>query len=332
MTVTDLLFSLRTEVLAEAAQVARRAPSVFNTQPWRWRVGGAELELYGDHGRQLEVDPAGRMLTISCGAALHHARVALAASGHTATVDRLPDPDRPDLFARIRVTGAHEPDIADLALCEAIGRRQTDRRGFADSRVPDVVVARLRATAEEQGAGLYVVRDEQLPMLAAAVAWAGELELADPDYRAELIRWTNRPLWSGDGVPVATAVHTTPRRVPVREFSLGPQDGMDPGPGSDRGAVYTILHGDQDDTLGWLRAGEALSAVLLAATAVGLRAAPASDAIEVTATRELLRGQLSGLGYPFLVLRFGFGVVSCSTPATPRRDRSEIIDEQRQGS
>jgi len=326
--VTTLIPSSRTEALAEAARVARLAPSVFNTQPWRWQVGSDAMDLCGDRARQLEADPAGRMLAISCGAALHHARVALAASGHRAAVERLPDADQPDLLARIRITGPYEPDLADLALREAIDRRRTDRRGYADRQVPDVVVARLRAAVEEQGAWLHVVPDEQLPMLAAATARAGELELADPDYRAELIRWTNRPQWSGDGIPPATAVRSTPRRVPVREFSLGPEDGTDPGPGDDRGAVYAILYGDRDDTLGWLRAGEALSAVLLAATAVGLSAAPASAPIEVTATRELVRGLLSGLGHPFLILRFGFGAVTGAAPAAPRRDPSEVIEEQ----
>lgn len=325
---TNTMTSLRTKALAEAARVARQAPSVFNTQPWQWRVEADVLELHTDEGRQLMVDPAGRMLTISCGAALHHVRVALAASGYGAAVERLPDPERPDLLARIRISGDREPNLAELALREAIDRRRTDRRGFADRPVPQVVVDRLRDAVEEQAAWLHVVHDDQLPMLAAAVAKAGELELADPAYRAELVRWTNRPQWSSDGVPPGATVQPSSRRVPVREFSLGPELGMDPGPGTDRGAVYAILFGDRDDQLSWLRAGEALSAVLLTATAVGLSAAPASDGVEVHATRELLRGLLSGLGYPFLVLRFGYGTAAGAIPGTPRRDSHEVIDER----
>src|SRR6516225_8686290 len=49
---------------------AARAPSVQNTQPWRFRVGDYVIELYADLGRKLKVDPAGRELLISCGAAL----------------------------------------------------------------------------------------------------------------------------------------------------------------------------------------------------------------------------------------------------------------------
>ncbi|HEY3007485.1 MAG TPA: nitroreductase [Micromonosporaceae bacterium] len=314
--------------LMVAAQVAQRAPSVFNTQPWRWRVGADLLELHADRSRRLVVaDPDGRLLTISCGAALHHARVALAAAGHRVAVERLPDPARPGLLARVRLAGFHEPDLATLALREAIDRRRTDRRAFGDRPVPPTVIDRLRAAAEEEGGSLHIVREDQMPMLACAVASAAERELADPAYRSELIRWTNRPVRSGDGVPVATAVRAAPRRVPAREFALGVAPAMDAGSGTDRGAVFAILFGDSDEPIGWLRGGEALSAVLLTATAAGLSAGPSSDVMEVGSTRELLRGLIARVGYPYLVLRFGTKAAAADVPAAPRRDPADVIDE-----
>ena len=66
--------------LAEAVEHALRAPSVHNTQPWRWRVDAPSVHLYSDASRQLpNIDPDGRDLMLSCGAALHHCVVALAA-------------------------------------------------------------------------------------------------------------------------------------------------------------------------------------------------------------------------------------------------------------
>src|SRR6476659_724092 len=79
--------------LAEAARMAGLAPSIHNTQPWQWRVIGSELDLRIRSDRRLEVtDPSARMLTISCGAALGHALIALAAEGWQAEVRRTPDP------------------------------------------------------------------------------------------------------------------------------------------------------------------------------------------------------------------------------------------------
>src|SRR3954447_4510385 len=90
--------------LAEAARAAGRAPSIHNTQPWRWQIRDGVADLYAERTRQLrESDPDGRMLITSCGAALHHACVALAAEGYTPDVTPMPDPDQPDLLARVTV-------------------------------------------------------------------------------------------------------------------------------------------------------------------------------------------------------------------------------------
>ncbi|GII95511.1 hypothetical protein [Sinosporangium siamense] len=58
---------------------AGQAPSVDNTQPWRFTVGRREfVELPADWDRWLRVaDPRGRSLHVSCGAALFNLRLAV---------------------------------------------------------------------------------------------------------------------------------------------------------------------------------------------------------------------------------------------------------------
>jgi nitroreductase len=57
--------------VAAVIAMAARAPSPHNTQPWQFRVRGDVIELLADCSRQLRrLDPEGRELTISCGAAL----------------------------------------------------------------------------------------------------------------------------------------------------------------------------------------------------------------------------------------------------------------------
>jgi nitroreductase len=313
-------------VLYSAARQALRAPSVFNSQPWRWRVRHGALELLFDGTRQLAAtDPDRRLLIISCGAALHHARVALAAAGWAATVERKPDPEQAELLARIRVTGtiARDPEVGRMAA--AIPRRRTDRRAFGDRPVPQDEVNRLRHVVEREGVHLHVVRWDQLPMLAISTGQAAAAELDDRAYRDELAHWTSRPEGSGDGVPPETAVQPAPRRVPVRDHVPGGTAGLTPGEDFDRGAVFVVLFGDEDEPGWWLRAGEALSALLLTATADGLATAPLSDAIEVSWPRHLLRGLLSGIGQPYLVVRLGYGP-SEDLPPAPRREPPEVIE------
>jgi len=204
---TDLM-----RTLAGAARLGQRAPSVFNTQPWSWRVGSHTLDLLRDPARRLSVtDADSRQLTISCGAALHHARIALGAAGRRTAVTRFPDPEQPDLLARIDVGGRVEPDPHVRRLCGAITLRRTDRRAFATTPVPDAALNNLREAAKAEGCAMHVVRLDQMPMLAIATAQAEAAEHADPAYRAQLAEWTGLPLGSADGVPATTAVERAPR-------------------------------------------------------------------------------------------------------------------------
>ncbi|MFI6332799.1 Acg family FMN-binding oxidoreductase [Micromonospora chersina] len=313
-------------MLEAAARQALHAPSVFNTQPWRWRITTDTLELRADPDRQLAAtDPDGRLLTLSCGAALHHARVFLAAAGWAVTVERRPDPADPALLARLRATGPAHLDVAAARLVDAIPRRRTDRRAFGDRPVPEPALARLRAAVEAEGAHLHIVRPDQMPMLAVSTGRAADTELADPAYREELRRWTDRPAGSGDGVPTATAVRPGPRRVPLRDYAPGGAAGLSPGADFDRGAAYLILFGEQDEPAAWLRGGEALSALLLTATAEGLASAPLSDAIEVAWPRRMMRDLLAGIGDPYLVVRVGWGPDDDLPPA-PRRTPADVIE------
>ncbi len=316
------------DVLTAAAQDALRAPSVLNTQPWRWRIDADVLELHADRDRQLPVaDPGGRLLLLSCGATLHHARIAMAAAGWSAQVRRMADTFTDDLLARILVGAPKQSSADERAMHQAIDRRRTDRRPFGDEPVPPEAVQKLVAAAEAEQTKLHRVPIGQMPILAIAAA-AGDAEMSDPQYRGELMRWANRPSWSGDSVPADTIVRRVPRRVPVRELTMPPQEGMTVQPGGDRGAAYFVLFGDGDDAPDWLRAGEALSAVLLTAVALGLSVAPISDVIEVAHPRELVRGLLAGRGHPYIVLRCGLGGPTEDLATAPRRDPAEVIRER----
>jgi hypothetical protein len=285
--------------LASAARRALRAPSVFNTQPWIWRINGTSMELCSDPARQLEnTDPDGQLLLLSCGAALHHARTALAAAGWQTQVDRLPDPARPCLLARIRIPERVPADPATTAMAAAINRRRTDRRAFGLREVSGPILDELRRMVEAEGAYLHLVRHDQIAMLAISTELAAAAELDDPDYRVELERWTSRPAADSDGVPAGTAVRPGLRRVPIRDFAPDGTAGLEAGGGRDQGAAYVVVFGTGTTAMDLLRGGEALSALLLRATAEGLATAPLSDAVEVTWPRHLLRGLLAGMGEP----------------------------------
>src|SRR3954452_16705281 len=87
-----------------AIELASHAPSVHNSQPWRWTVGRHVVHLGADRQRWLPAtDPDGRDLVVSCGTALHHVRVALAAAGVRTAVHRMPNPGEPDRLATLEL-------------------------------------------------------------------------------------------------------------------------------------------------------------------------------------------------------------------------------------
>jgi len=118
-----------------ALTVACRAPSVHNTQPWRWVFDGTWLFLYGDPDRRLcAADPQGRQLTISCGAALDHARQAFVSMGWFTYVTRVPDPDHPWLLAVLEFRPWDGPLNRTAARVRAIARRHSDRLPLSPPR------------------------------------------------------------------------------------------------------------------------------------------------------------------------------------------------------
>jgi nitroreductase len=313
--------------LTQAARAAGYAPSIHNTQPWRWRIDGAVLDLRAVRERQLGVtDPAGRMLAISCGAALHHARVAIAAEGWAATVDRMPDESDPDLLARLTATD-HTPVTSEsMRLLQTIRVRHTDRRPVADTPIDPPAIETLRRVADAEGAHIHVLRRDDVVTLASEATRAQSLEDMDPSWREELDYWAGGVRESGLGVPANTIPSTPPATtVPGRDFGHGGT--LPVGQGHDRSAVYAILYGDEDTPLGWLRGGEALSAVWLAAIEHGLSLLPLSAAVEVDGTRHALRHMLSNLGEPYLVLRLGMADPDhAGPPHTPRLPAEQVIE------
>ncbi|WP_433221500.1 Acg family FMN-binding oxidoreductase [Dactylosporangium sp. CS-047395] len=310
--------------VVEASLAALRAPSILNTQPWRWRLSGNHAELWADRSRQLDgLDPDGRLLLLSCGTALHHATVALLAAGFAADVTRLPDPQRPDLVAWIR---QGMPCAADDVLYRAIYQRRTDRRPFSDSRPGDAVLDTLRTAAERHRVHLHVVRPDQLTAFTAAVAHAGDVEHGDTRFRDDLVTWTTRSRDDRDGVSPRSTVAPTHRTIAPRDFSLARPAALEAGTGTDHGTVYVIFTVDTDEPADWIAAGQALSDVWLTLTAHGLVASPISEVVEVQPVRIALRRLLGGVAHPAIAMRIGFPVDDAApVPASIRRSGTDTI-------
>lgn len=210
---------------------AARAPSVHNTQPWRFKLSPDAIELYADPGRKLRIDRAGREMLISCGAALFGLRLAIRSLGYQPVTELLPDPAQQRLLARVRLGAAVPISAAERRMLEAIPHRHTHRGPFANGPLPDGLLPALQHDAMAEGSTLVLVqRALSYQQLTDVVNAVGRRQDLDPVARAEMRRWT-RAIGTAarDGVPAhafeaqafPAAAGRPQTRLRQRDFDLG---------------------------------------------------------------------------------------------------------------
>ncbi len=320
---TSLIDDRLASAVRRAAVRATLAPSVHNTQPWQFRFSSTTLHVHADWNRRLRVlDPRGRHLMVSCGCAVFTARVALAAAGYDARIERFPDSTHADLVARLTLPEPGTDTIPIATLAPMIESRHTNRRRFADETVPAGVVDALIQIATDEGAELFaIVRPEHRLATARLSQQADDLETIDPAYRAELRAWTSDDPGRRDGVPAMAVPHVAAGahdELPIRDFDT---NGWLPGGTHSSAHQCLLLLGTRQDTpVAWLHAGEALQHVLLELTRRGYAASPLTQVTEVAATRAMLRQELQLSMFPHVLLRVG------RAPRTPASRRRRLVD------
>jgi hypothetical protein len=311
-----------------ALRYAILAPSSHNTQPWLFRVNDDRVELFADKRRLLSVvDPAGRELVISCGAALFILRLALKRFGSSGETAIFPGEARPDMLATVRLGVDHEPTARERAMFDAILGRHTNRRPFEARSVPEADVERLASCATAEGVWFEGFADDlgKRP-LAALVAEANRAQLADDGFREELASWIRDPE-AGDGMPshgVPLSEVGDSLQAFLRSFDAGAQVARDEQTLALGSPLLVMLGTDDDDSRAWLASGQALAAVLLTASAAGLSASFLNQPLQVPSQRPLVGEAIGREGHPQLLLRLGYGP---PTEPTPRRRLDAVLLE-----
>ncbi|MDQ0958131.1 hypothetical protein QFZ66_002009 [Streptomyces sp. B4I13] len=322
---------LDASTLEACLSAAVAAPSIFNTQPWRYRLDPetVTLQVRAAVERGLRhADPAGRALHLSVGAAVLNLRVAVAHFGWTPVTRLLPAPQEPELLASVRLTGpTARPDTAHRAdLYTAIGRRHSSRFPFTGQQLPPHVRAELTEAAHMEGARLTFPTADGTTRLLRLTAEAEHRNRDNPERRDESRRWIHR---DGDepadiGLPpTALGPQDARERLPMRDFTAQrhPErllaQPFEPEP------VVVLLSTEHDRRADWLRAGQALEHVLLVATTHGVRTSLLHQPLEWPDLRETLNRMSGRSGHAQVLIRLGYGPEGT---ATPRRAVDKVLD------
>ncbi|MFF2348681.1 Acg family FMN-binding oxidoreductase [Kitasatospora sp. NPDC058115] len=313
------------------------APSLHNSQPWRFRPtpGGAGVEVLADPDRAVPLaDASGAAVHIAAGAALFNLRVAAARLGREAAVRLLPDPADPRLLAVLDLSApvagaspAGGPFGRDLY--PAIAERHSSRRPFTNRDVPEAVAAELIEAARDEGVTLAVLEEAGVRRVLEVTAEAEDRIAHDPARQAETRSWLRPDAGTAatDGLPYAAlGPQDHDARVPMREFAGRPPHHEGPPQPSQRFEALPqlcTLATAGDGPADWLRTGQALERVWLLATVHGLRLTVWHQAVEWPDLRWRLRDPAEGPGHVQLVLRAGYGPPGA---ATPRRPVEDVLD------
>jgi nitroreductase len=310
--------------LVAAAEGAVRAPSLHNSQPWRFRLhnGGIELRIESDRLPRMPARDWGAR--VSCGAALYNLRLVLAVAGRPADVRMRPYPGDASVAARLVPGDPRPPSRTERDLHAAIARRHSNREPFFVTPVPGDLRTRLVEAARAEGGWLEMVIGATAVAAVAEIAHSANRVLErDLAYVEELARWVRHEPAS-DGVPVSAGgpVGEPQDLLPQRAFGArtrAPGRDFEPEP------LVAVMGAAGDSPVDQITAGQALQRVLLTATDAGLAASMLSQPIEVPSAREQLRLALGRFGTPQMVLRIGYGQPGFPTPRRP------VVDVIEQG-
>ncbi|WP_199808537.1 Acg family FMN-binding oxidoreductase [Streptomyces sp. NRRL S-146] len=308
-----------------AAAVA--APSLHNTQPWRFRLDTDTRTVCIDAAvdRALRhTDPVGRAVHLSVGCALLNLRIAAAHFGWEPVTRLLPCPDRPARLAAVRlaelVRGASSAD-----LYEAVWRRRSSRFPFSARPLPSDLLAELTEAARLEGANLRFPGRDDTDRVLRATREAECRNRADADRAAESRLLVSGPHPRSTGLPsAALGRQDALDRVPMRDFGAHRHPDVLPARAFETRPTLALLSTAHDRRSDWLRAGQALERVLLLVTRRGVRASLLHQAMEWPDLRDALDGlPVDGPRvHTQMVIRLGYGPEG---PTSPRRPVEEVM-------
>jgi nitroreductase len=306
---------------------AGQAPSMHNTQPWRFEINGPVIDVLLDADRTLPAaDPGNRFIRVGLGAAAFNLRVAAAMLGHETTIAIDPDPATPDVVVRIFLADRKVPVAGLSSLYGELRRRYTYRGPMLGRPISDTMLDRLTAAARAERADLRWLDDGQRAGLDSIIRAADDRDVHEEDRLHERLQWIGGDRTT-EGVPDSVLGPQPTRPAAVRDLSAGFAVPHRAQAVFEAKPLIAIFGTVDDDEQAWVRVGLALERVLLTATSYDLAASFLNQALEYPSLRDQVRTLIGHDTWPQLIIRIGYPAEGSGL--TPRRPWNETLNYSR---
>lgn len=313
--------------LAEILNYSLCAPSVHNTQPWKFEVRAGGFRVHRDQSRALQyADPTGREYAMSLGTFLETVRCVARATGHTASFS-VPQNDGP---VEVMITHGPNPIIEEQRNLVGVLERRSNRFFFdPDRSIESSVYDKLSSVPADDGVEVVWIEEMTTRKRVAHVLERAIYEtFSDKKFCAELAHWLPHN-WTSrrDGMP--GYVNATPLLISfLRPFAL---HHLDVRPRHSKEAfkqyleapLLAVIAVGRDEFPDWVRAGVALQKLWVTATLLGLQVSVTAATTEIDEYRQELKSTARLAGLPMLVMRFGYCKII--PPHSPRRPIEDFI-------
>jgi nitroreductase len=294
------------------------APSMRNTQPWRFEVDGNAVQLFAaPSSPQPIADPESRELYLSLGCALENLLVAAEHFGFSHELRYFPDGTSSDLAARIvfELGGSRTPARAHITL-NAITQRHNDNSVYHRMPVPPHVRRRLQACCVEPELRLQLIDDLLFRQKVDELTLeADRLEFSNPAFRKELSSRIR------EGVFGDSRIVSGLSGLAVSKLDLGEAVARQDHQLVLSAPLLGMISGRTDTHLVHMKAGQVFERLWLSATTMGVRVHPMSQTMRHPTMRAALADLMPEPHWrPLHLFRVGYSRTESQRERhTPRR-------------
>jgi nitroreductase len=129
--------------------LAVKAPSGDNSQPWRFEVTENVIYVFNNPAKDLSLYNHKQIANlVALGTLIENITVASCSLGYTNEVTLFPDKDDLNLIGKIAL---EKNLIPDSKISEVLSRRSSNRRPYDGRKIPEKILSKLRSVSKEEG-------------------------------------------------------------------------------------------------------------------------------------------------------------------------------------